>query len=273
MRGTVSIGDFSRMTHLSIKTLRHYHDVGLLVPAETDRMTGYRYYAKSQVPLAQVIRRFRALDMPVEEIRAILATSDPAARSKLIAAHLDRLERQLEETNAAVASLRALIERPDASIPVEQRAVREASTLAISERIRVKEVTAWMTAGYTEIYDRLRVLGLKAASPAGALWSTEVFTEAEGEATVFVPVAGDVRPVGRARPFVVPPAELAITVHHGTHADIDRMYGALGTYVAEHEIGVDGPIREYYLVDGFNTPDATLWRTEIAWPIFRAAKR
>jgi hypothetical protein len=44
------------------------------------------------------------------------------------------------------------------------------------------------------------------------------------------------------------------------------------TYVAEHEIGVDGPVREYYLVDGFNTPDATLWCTEIAWPIFRAAK-
>jgi hypothetical protein len=64
MRGTVSIGDFSRMTHLSVKTLRHYHDVGPLAPAETDKMTGYRYYAKSQVLVAQMIRRFRALDMP-----------------------------------------------------------------------------------------------------------------------------------------------------------------------------------------------------------------
>ncbi len=272
MRGTVSIGDFSRMTHLSIKTLRHYHDVGLLVPAETDRMTGYRYYAKSQVPLAQVIRRFRALDMPVEEIRAILATSDPAARTTLIAVHLERLENQLKETNAAVASLRALIERPDVSLPVEQRAVREASALAISERIRVKEVTAWMTATYTELYDALRAQGLKPASPAGALWSTEVFTDGEGDATVFVPVAAEVRSVGRTKPLVVPSAELAITVHHGTHADIDRTYGALGTYVAEHEIGVEGPIREYYLVDGFNTEETTLWSTEIAWPIFRAAK-
>jgi len=273
MRGMVSIGDFSRMTHLSIKTLRHYHDVGLLTPAEIDKMTGYRYYAKAQVPLAQVIRRFRALDMPVEEVRAILATSDPEARSKLIAAHLDRLERQLKETHAAVDSLRALLERPEPTIPVEQRAVRQASTLAISERIRVKEVTAWMLAAYTELYDGLRAQGVKAAGPSGALWSTEVFTEGEGDATVFVPVATNVRSGGRAKPLVVPPAELAITVHHGTHADVDRTYGALGTYVAEHEVGVDGPVREYYLVDGFNTPDTTLWSTEIAWPIFRAAKR
>ena len=65
-KGTVSIGDFSRMTHLTVKTLRYYHDVGLLAPATIDNMTGYRYYAKSQVPIAQVIRRFRALGMPVE---------------------------------------------------------------------------------------------------------------------------------------------------------------------------------------------------------------
>jgi DNA-binding transcriptional MerR regulator len=272
MRGTVSIGDFSRMTHLSVKTLRHYHDVGLLAPAETDKATGYRYYAKSQVPLAQVIRRFRALDMPVDEVRAILATSDPTARSKLIAAHLDRLERQLQETHAAVLSLRALLERPETPIAVEHRAVRQAATLAVSERIRVKEVNAWMSAAYTEIYNGLRSQGIETAGPSGALWSTEIFTEGEGDATVFAPVAGNVRPVGRARPLVVPAAELAITVHHGAHTDVDRTYGALGTHVADHELGVDGPVREYYLADGFNTPDPTLWCTEIAWPIFLASK-
>jgi DNA-binding transcriptional MerR regulator len=260
------------MTHLTIKTLRHYHDVGLLAPAEIDKMTGYRYYAKSQVPVAQVIRRFRALDMPVEEVRAILATSEPVERSKLIAVHLDRLEHQLAETRAAVASLRALVERPEAPITVEHRAVPQASTLAISDRIRVKDVTAWMTAAYAEIYDGLRAQDVKTAGASGALWSTEVFTEGEGDATVFVPVGAETRSIGRARPLVVPPAELAIAVHHGTHGNVDRTYGALGTYVAEHEIGVEGPVREYYLADSFNTPDPALWCTEIAWPIFQAAK-
>jgi effector-binding domain-containing protein len=54
---------------------------------------------------------------------------------------------------------------------------------------------------------------------------------------------------------------------------VDRTYGALGTHVAEHELGVDGPSREYYLIDRFNTLDETLWTTEIAWPIFGAAKQ
>ena len=88
----LSIGDFSQITHLSVKTLRRYHDAGLLEPAEVDPHTGYRYYATTQVPTAQVIRRFRDLGMPVREVGEVLSATDPQARSALIAGHLERLE-------------------------------------------------------------------------------------------------------------------------------------------------------------------------------------
>ena len=60
MSTRVTIGDFSRASHLSVKTLRHYHEVGLLEPSEVDPDNGYRYYSEEQIPLAQVIRRLRA---------------------------------------------------------------------------------------------------------------------------------------------------------------------------------------------------------------------
>ena len=88
----LSIGDFSRATHLTVKTLRHYHQVGLLEPADIDPQTGYRRYATGQIPAAQVIRRFRDLDMPLEQIQAVLAAPDLAARNQQITAHLSRLE-------------------------------------------------------------------------------------------------------------------------------------------------------------------------------------
>ena len=70
MQATLSIGDFARATHMSVKTLRHYHQIGLLEPADVDRHTGYRRYTTAQIPVAQVIRRFRDLDMPLDQIRA-----------------------------------------------------------------------------------------------------------------------------------------------------------------------------------------------------------
>jgi effector-binding domain-containing protein len=77
--------------------------------------------------------------------------------------------------------------------------------------------------------------------------------------------------VGRVVPLLIPAAELAVATHPGSLRDIDVTYGQLGSYVTTHEISVDGPLREYYLVDAHDTPDEAQWRTEIAWPIFRAS--
>jgi DNA-binding transcriptional MerR regulator len=60
----VAIGDFSRASHLSVKTLRHYHEAGLLEPSEVDPHNGYRYCSEGQIQVAQVIRRLRGLRMP-----------------------------------------------------------------------------------------------------------------------------------------------------------------------------------------------------------------
>lgn len=84
------MGDFSRATHLSVKTLRHYHQVGLLEPTAVNPDTGYRYYSAGQIPTAQVIRRLRDLEMPVADVKAVLAAPDAPARNALIAAHLGR---------------------------------------------------------------------------------------------------------------------------------------------------------------------------------------
>ena len=61
-------------------------------------------------------------------------------------------------------------------------------------------------------------------------------------------------------------AELAVIVHPGSLADVDRAYGALAAYVASHALQVDGPIREYYLIGRQNTADENASRTEVCWP-------
>jgi DNA-binding transcriptional MerR regulator len=95
---TLAIGDFSRATHLSVKMLRHYHEIGLLQPVDVDPDTGYRRYATEQIATAQIIRRFRDLDMPLDEIQTVLEASDVETRNRLITNHLARLESDLART-------------------------------------------------------------------------------------------------------------------------------------------------------------------------------
>jgi DNA-binding transcriptional MerR regulator len=270
MPAVLSIGDFSRITHLSVKTLRRYHEAGLLEPAEIDPQSGYRYYSTAQVPTAQVIRRFRDLGMPVREVGEVLATCDPKARSALIAAHLERLQNQLDETRAAVTSLRRLLEPTTPPIEVEHRATPATTTAAIRATVDHSEVLAWYDAAMAELDRTLGSLRLKPTGPCGGLYDNELFTDERGDAVVYVPVA-DPPTSGRVRPFVVPAGELAITVHHGPHDDIDVTYGALGTYVTEHALVVAGPVHETYLVGPRDNDDTTAWRTEIGWPVFRTS--
>src|ERR1700726_762805 len=131
MATTFTIGEFSRITHLSIKTLRRYHEAGLLEPAHVDRQTGYRYYSVDQVPTAQVVHRFRELGMPVREVGELVAVTDPDARAALIAQHLERLESQLDQTRAAVISLRRLLEPNPAPLEVNLRRTRADTGAAV----------------------------------------------------------------------------------------------------------------------------------------------
>jgi DNA-binding transcriptional MerR regulator len=265
---SLAIGDFSRATHLSVKTLRHYHQLGLLTPAEVDPGSSYRRYSVEQIPTAQVIRRFRDLDMPLEQIGAVLQAPDVEARNELIAVHLARLEHDLLETKSAVASLRDLLQGPSAALPIEHRSDPNLETAAITETVSLGDLGPWFEGALGELSSTLAARGVAPAGPPGGVVSNDFFSEERGEITIFVPTVGAVRPVGRVEARSLPAVELATIVHVGPHTDIDRSYGSLASYVSEHALGVDGPIRERYLVGRHDTADDRAWRTEIGWPIF-----
>ena len=266
------MGDFSRATHLSVKTLRHYHQVGLLEPAAVNPDTGYRYYSAGQIPTAQVIRRLRDLEMPVAEVKAVLAAPDAAARNALIAAHLGRLEAELAQTRGAVESLRNLLAPPGGPAAIEHRSVPAAAAAAIGAVVDRADVLAWWQGALGELRATVRAQGLPVTGPAGGVFASELFQNDRGQATVFIPVPDQVRvrDIGRVTSAVIPAAELAIISHHGSLADADLSYAKLGSYATTHEISIDGPLREYYLRGAADTPDEADWRTEIGWPIFRA---
>ena len=271
MAVSLPIGDFSRATHMSVKALRYYHRVGLLEPADVDPFTGHRRYTADQIPVAQVIRRFRDLDMPLEEIKEVLVAPDVRTRNDLITAHLDRLEASLARTQGAVATLRDLLGEAGkpAEADVSHRSVPAVRAAAVTAVVDVTDIGAWYHGALGELRATLAAQGLRSVGPPGGVYATGLFTDEHGAATVFIPCTVPVREVGRVESLIVPAAELAVIVHSGPDDGIDRAYGALAAHVARHALAVEGPVREYYLTSRHDTPDEQAWRTEIGWPIFQ----
>jgi DNA-binding transcriptional MerR regulator/effector-binding domain-containing protein len=280
MATMLTIGDFSRMTHLSVKALRHYHDLGVLAPAAVDPFTGYRFYDTHQVASAQVIRRLRDLGMPLDSIAAVLAAPDVEARNREIAAHLTRMERQLEQTQASVAALRALLTGPAVRPVIELRTIGAVTALAVRAVVDAADLTEWGAEAFDALAAALAAAGLTAAGPYGGLFDGDFFELERSEVTAFVPVTSDSGPVdpatdvgldpaGRVRLLEIPAVEAAVAVHEGAFSEVDRTYAAVGEVVAERAIGTGGPIREYYLVSSADTDDVAKHRTEVCWPVFR----
>jgi DNA-binding transcriptional MerR regulator len=284
----LTIGEFSKMTHLSVKALRHYHDMGVLEPAVIDPRSGYRSYAAEQVVAAQVIRRLRELGMPLDSVRAVLAAPDVEARNREIAAHLERMERQLEQTQAAVSGLRALLGGAAPRPAVGFRAIPTVTALTVAQVVTARDALRWGLDAFGELTRALAATGLPAEGPFGALFPGEFFELEQSEVTLFVPVGqvtepsdgprawppdgppdGGLASGGRVRLTRIPGIEAAFAMHDGPMEDIDRTYAALGVAVAERAIGVDGPIREYY-PDGLSADGP--YRTEICWPVFRTGR-
>ena len=262
----LTVGELSRLTHLPVKTLHHYHEVGVLVPADVDPVTGYRRYAPSQVATAHLVRRLRDVRMPLDEVRALLATDDPAARESGIAAHLDRLQRELSATATAVASLRALLTGVRDEPAVTLRDVAAQPAVALTEHVTRADIAAWFAAAYPRIFTAIGRAGAVPTAPGGALYDERWFADGAGEVTAYVPVAGAVAAAG-AEVVTLPPARLAVALHEGPFEDLDLTYGRLGRYVLDAGLVLAGPVRETYLVSPAETRDATALRTEIGWPV------
>ncbi|TQS43392.1 MerR family transcriptional regulator [Cryptosporangium phraense] len=261
----LTIGEFSRLTHLSVRTLRRYHDAALLEPAVVDQGTGYRYYSVDQIPIAQVIHRLRELDVPLGDVQRILRTPDPGVRSALVAEHLQRLEDVLDRTRAAVVSLRRLLEPEPAPIRVELRAEPARTVAAVEAVVESGDVEAWFAGAMAELE---AAVGDAVTGPPGGNYENVLFEQERGRALVYLPTNAP-RRVGRVHPVTLPAAELAVATHVGEHDGVEVTYGELGTWVVQNAMSVAGPVREVYLVGPRDTRDPAAWRTEIGWPVFR----
>ncbi|MDG4822200.1 MerR family transcriptional regulator [Asanoa sp. WMMD1127] len=255
----LTIGEFAALTHLSVRTLRRYHEAGLLEPARVDPRSGYRYYTTEQIPPAQVIHRLRELDVPLAEVAKILATDDPQRRTDLIAGHMRRLEDELDRKRAAVVSLRQLLGPDPADLDVELRSLPARPVITRTAQVELHDSVSWYAQAMAEL--DAEVPPYERTGPPGGRYANELFTEGVGVMTVFHPVHHSAEQL--------PPVDLAVAVHHGPHDDIDVTYGRLGAWVVDHALAVDGPIHETYLFGPRDTDNEEDWRTEIGWPVFR----
>lgn len=267
MRNLLPIGRFSEVCRLSIPALRHYDELGLLPPAAVDPDTGYRYYSMAQASDADRIRTLRFLDMPLPEIRAILAGGPERTRS-LLEGHRQRLAEQAERQRYAITLLDSMLrEDPPMAYEVHLREATPQPAAAIRGRAAWAELGPFVGGALMEVVGVAGDQGIRLAGPGFAIYHHADSTETEVDLEAGMPVAEPIEAAGRVVGTTIPGGLVAATVHCGRYEDVGAAYRALGEWVQEHGHETAGPPRETYLVGPEQVQDPGALRTEIAWPI------
>jgi effector-binding domain-containing protein len=265
----IPIGRFSRMSRLSIKALRFYDEQGLLVPARVDPASGYRFYRRAQAARAEAIRVLRAVDMPVGEIRDLLAGDDPELFGKRLSAHRERLRARLAEQERMLRFLERLIDRGGNVMPYEVT-VKEVAPVAVASLTRragLATIGAVIQQGFGAV---VAAIGTAGAHPAGApflVYHDVIDETTEGDVEICIPVpAATVLPDGPVGVREVPGGPVASTVHRGPYAELAPAYHVVTGWIEENGRKPSGPPREIYLNDPQSvTPDELL--TEVQFPV------
>jgi DNA-binding transcriptional MerR regulator len=268
--GLLTIGAFSRACLLSVKSLRAYHEAGILVPARVDPRTGYRGYHPSQLTDAAVIRRLRGLDLPLDHVREVVAAHDPEVTRRVLARHETAMRQRLEEVTRIVAELQRGVAQPSAHTPVHVRRTPALHTLACRGSVAEADFPTFLGDAYGRLTGMLDRLGLEPAGPSGALYPPEISDDGPEPVEAYVPIPEPVAlPDDRGPVMVgeVPSARVAVLVHAGGYETIDATYRQLGAWVAVNARPAGLRVREVYVVSFGDTADTEQFSTEIHWPI------
>jgi DNA-binding transcriptional MerR regulator len=263
------IGMFSRASSLSIKTLRAYHESGILVPARVDPQTGYRSYTVDQLADAAIVQRLRALDLPLEQVRTVVDARDPEVTRQVLSGHQREMQSRLDETERIVAELQSVV-APTTHTPVHLRREAATESVRITGLVEPDDFGDWIAWAFGELGEFLGRAGVAPSGPPGGLYAAELADDGPESAEAFLPVATSVvvpASERNVRVGEVPAARAAVLVHTGDYDTIGDTYRSLGAWVARHAEHAGARVREWYVIGPGDADDPAEYRTEISWPI------
>jgi effector-binding domain-containing protein len=269
----LKIGDFSTLAQVSIRTLRHYDEAGLLAPEWVDPESGYRYYAARQMARLHRILALRDFGFSLEEIATLLREGVTAEqmRGMLVLQQAEQTKRVEEEGDrlSRLNSRIRLIEKENAmSYDVVLKSLPKQKIASVREVIGAYNQVSPL---YGKVASGLGPAMASAGLPV-ALWHDPEFKEKDVDAEAGFYLKQDVAGAGGVTVHELPEVTAACTVHNGAYRRLQEAYDSLLKWVAESGYQVAGPVREVYL--HCTKPvrqDDESYVTEIQVPVKKAA--
>jgi DNA-binding transcriptional MerR regulator len=263
------IGEFSRLSRVSVRMLRHYDQLGLLTPSQTDSFTGYRYYSAGQLPRLNRIIALRDLGFSLEQISGMLEDDlSPDQLLGMLKLKRAEVEEQMKSEQQKLGRLevriRQMSERPQgASYDVVLRDIQP-SLVAAYRAVAADDDRLQQMFDMLETYVA-RYEGARADKPPLSIYYDDEYREKDMDVEVAVPLRYPIPENESMHVRQLPQLfNVACVVHVGEYFEIYQAYNALLAWIEANDFQMTGPIREIYLRYGADGLDFELPATYLA---------
>jgi len=263
----LAIGAFASMTRLSLKALRLYDQLGLLLPRHVDHQTGYRYYGVDQLSSARLIRVMREMDMPLATIRQVLASlnSSPAEAEVLVNEYIEQRERQVEQIRGQVHQFIQLIqqEQNPMSLEVNVKSIASQQVLSATHHIKVNKLDETIRKSVDAMYALLKEQNLEAASAPFGIFHGAINEQEDGPLEICMPVNGAVKGNSKIQVKQLQGGQAACVMTVGPETDFPVIlgaYDAAADWIQKNGHEMAEPPREIWHSGPGDNP-----KMEIAW--------
>jgi DNA-binding transcriptional MerR regulator len=271
----IKIGDFARLSQVSVVTLRYYDEMDLLKPVKVDAFTGYRFYSVDQLPLLNRILALKDLGFSLEQIKLMLADGlTPEQLREMLMMQRNEVEKRLAEEQERLLRIEARLRQ----IELEDKMPRYdvivktvPAMLVAARRVTIPtndQVPQYLSPAFREAYDYVRRQGARDTGPCLALWHSPADVYENEDAEAIVPIDRPLKGTERVSVYELPSTQVAAVVHHGDFQDFTQGHAALLEWIDANGYQIVGPYREIYIEH--EKSDLSDTTTEIQYPVEKA---
>ena len=271
-----SIGEFSKLSGLSINTLRHYEAVRVLIPDKVNEFTGYRYYSASQLVTANKILAMKDAGFSLMEIAKIF-TEIPSNASiiSMLEGKANELEDALKNEQERLMRLRTnIFNIKNGGIPImnEITIKRVEPIMVVSTRREIGKGAFQEESKMWETVDKfIKANKVQQTIPCMALYHNGTWdwdATKKWDVEVAEPITKKVDGTDEVNVKELPLTEkMACIVHHGSLSSIGETYRAIANWIKQNNYSIVGPVREIYHVGEWATSNEAEYVTELQFPL------
>jgi effector-binding domain-containing protein len=265
------IGDFSRLSRISVKALRFYDEIGLLKPVQVDQFTGYRYYSADQLPRLHYILALKDTGLSLEEIVKLIDNSlAPAQLRDIFILKQAELRQRLSEEQQRLAHVEKLLSQieKEGKMPDYKVVVKKIEPQLVASVRGILPAYGEVGQFYEEIFKHLaKKMIFKPSAATLLICHDQEFKEKDVDVEICVPIKKAVSGSDKVKVYELPAVEAACIILKGPYEGLTPAYGALMAWIETSGYQPSGPSREIYLSSPYDKKNPADYVTEIQLPV------